>query len=155
MAQTYALYALNRGLVSAMALGRTDLKRLALSAETYTNWVPRKLGPMSLRPGGKYLGSSQSDAAARYLEFIFRTNDTAIIEFTNLIMRVWVSDALITRPSVSSAVTNGNFDANIASWTDDDEAGGVSAWVAGGYLGLTGNGTAAAILTQQITVSPR
>ncbi len=136
-----------------MALGRADIKRLSLSSEIFTNWMARKLGPMSLRVGTKYLGSSRANATARHLEFIFRTNDKAIVELTDVNMRVWVNDALITRLAVSSAVTNGNFDANIASWTDDDEVGGTSAWVTGGYLGLTGNGTAAAILTQQITVA--
>lgn len=85
--------------------------------------------------------------------FIFSTTDTAICEFTPSLMRVWVSDALVTRASVSSAVTNGGFDSDVASWTDNDEGGGVSAWVAGGYLGLTGNGTAAAIREQEITVA--
>jgi len=58
---------------------------------------------------------------------------------------------LIPRPAVTSAVANGNFDANVTSWTDNDESGGTSAWVTGGYLGLTGNGTAAAIRTQEVT----
>jgi hypothetical protein len=38
-------------------------------------------------------------------------------------MRVWVNDAVITRVAVGTAVTNGTFDANLAGWTDADEAG--------------------------------
>ena len=52
-----ALVAFNRGRVSQLALARTDIKRIALSAETMTNWVPRVLGSMSLRAGLGYLGS--------------------------------------------------------------------------------------------------
>lgn len=148
-----ALLAFNRGLVSPLALARTDLKRTSLSAETMTNWMPRVLGSMSLRPGLKYLGQTDNDNASYFMEFIFSTDDTALIELTDELMRVWVSDALITRPTVTSTVANSGFDTDVASWTDNDEAGGTSAWVTGGYLGLTGNGSAYAIRTQQITVA--
>lgn len=153
MRQTPALFAFNRGKVSPLGIARVDQKRVALSAETFTNWICRALGPMSLRPGWAYLGSTKSNAAARFLKFIFSTTDTALIELTDVLMRVWVSDALITRPSVSTAITNGTFGSDITGWTDSDEAGGTSAWVTGGYMGLTGNGTAAAIRDQTVTVA--
>ena len=148
-----AVLAFNRGLVSRLALARADVKRVALSAETMINWMPRVLGSMSLRPGWAYIGSTRSDAAAKFVPFVFSIRDTALLELTPLIMRAWIGDVLLTRVSVSSAVTNGNFDADVASWTDNDEAGGTSVWVSGGYMGLTGNGTAAAIRTQTVTVA--
>src|SRR5258706_1589695 len=151
--QNAALQAFNRGLVSKLALARTDLKRTALSAEVMTNWMPRVLGSMMLRPGLGFLGDSKSDAKARYLEFIFSLTDKALIELTSLIMRVWVTDALITRVAVTSALTNGTFAVDLASWTDNDEAGGVSVWAAPGYMSLSGNGTAAAIRDQQVAVA--
>lgn len=151
--ENVGLVAFNRGLISRIGLARTDIKRTAFSAETMTNWVPRVLGSMMLRPGLGYIGSTASNAAARVIPFIFATNDTALLEFTASAMRVWVSDALITRPSVASAVSNGNFDSDLTGWTDNDEAGGTSAWVTGGYMGLTGNGTAAAIRDQTVTVA--
>jgi hypothetical protein len=153
MKQSTALMAMNRGIVSPLGLARVDQKRIAMGAEEMTNWVPRVLGSMSLRPGWQYLFPTSSNGAARYLEFIFSTTDTALIELTNLKMRIVISDALISRPSVASTIANGNFDTNLTSWTDADEAGGTSAWVSGGYMGLTGNGTAAAIRRQQVTVS--
>ena len=145
--------AFNRGVVSRYGLARGDIKRVALSAETSVNFMPRVLGSMSLRPGMKYLGATASNAAARNLPFVFANDDKAVLEFTASAMRVWISDALLTRVSVSSAVTNGTFGSDIASWTDNDESGGTSAWVTGGYMGLTGNGTAAAIRDQTITVA--
>jgi hypothetical protein len=152
-AQNAALLAFNRGIVSKLALARTDLKRTALSAEVMTNWMPRVLGSMMLRPGLGFLGDTKSDAKARFLEFIFSLSDKALIELTSLIMRVWVSDALITRVAVGSAVTNGTFPVDLTGWTDNDEAGGVSVWAAPGYMSLSGNGTAAAIRDQQVTVA--
>src|SRR5258708_38875127 len=131
--QNVVLQGFNRGLVSKLALARTDIKRTALSAEIMNNWMPRVLGSMMLRPGFGFLGDSKSDLKARYLEFIFSLTDKALLEFTNLTMRVWVSDALITRVSVASAVTNGTFPADLTGWTQNDEAGGVSVWAAPGY----------------------
>ena len=118
-----------------------------------TNWVPRVLGSMMLRPGWKYLGSTASDAAAHCIPFVFAVDDKAKIELTANLMRVWINDALVTRPITTTAVTNGNFATDVTGWTDNDEAGGVSVWVSGGYLGLTGNGSAAAIRSQQVTVT--
>lgn len=146
------LVAFNRGLISKLALSRTDIARVALSAEDMTNWQPRVLGPMSLRGGMGYLGSTQGNAAARYLPFVFSTDDSALIELTDSVMRVWVNDAVITRPSVATTVVNGTFDTNLNNWTDADESGCVSQWATGGYMQLTGNGSVSSVRRQQVTV---
>ena len=151
--QALAYLAFNRGLVSRLALARADIKRVALSAEVHTNYAPNELGSMTLRPGLGYLTSTKSNNAARCIPFVFSTSDVARVEFTNLIMRVFVSDTPITRVAVSSAVANGDFTTNLTSWTDNDEAGGTSVWVTGGYMGLTGDGTNAAIRDQTVTVA--
>jgi hypothetical protein len=148
-----SLYALNRGVVDRRGLSRMDVKRLAMAAETQTNWMPRVLGSMMLRVGLQYIGATASNAAARYLRFVFSTEDTALIELTASLMRVWIDDALLTRPSVTTAIANGTFNTNLTSWTDSDEAGATSQWATGGYMQLTGNGTARAIREQQVTVA--
>lgn len=152
-----SMYALNRGVVSPLALGRQDVKRLALSAETQTNWMPRTLGPMALRVGWKYIGATLTNAASRFLKFIFATDDTALLEFTDLFLRIWIDDALLTRPAVSTAITNGTFSGSLAGWTDLDEAGAASTYFTGGgleFMKLVGTGTARAIREQQVTVAP-
>ena len=146
------LYAFNRGLISPLALARQDLERTALSAETMTNWVPRNLGSMMLRPGTSYIGATASDNAAKFIPFVFSQTDTALLEVTNVLMRVWVSDALVTRPAVTAAVANGAFTSDLTSWTDTDEAGATSDHDASGYLRLAGNGTAFAIREQEVTL---
>lgn len=153
MKRTTAFFGFNRGLASKLSLARVDMTRLAFSAETMDNWMPRVLGSMMMRPGMGYLGSTNSDNQARFLPFIFSTSDTALVEITNTIMRVWVNDAVISRVAVGSSVTNGNFTNDLANWTNFDEAGATSAWQAGGYLGLTGDGTNAAIREQQVIVA--
>lgn len=154
--QNLAFLAFNRGLVDPRGLARADIKRLALSAETMTNWIPRVLGSMMLRPGLKYLGSTRSNAAARFIPFVFSVSDKAAIELTDAKMRIWISDALISRPAVGTAVTGGTFPSAAslaANWTDNDQAGAVSAWISAGLVGFTGTGTNAAIRDQVVTVA--
>lgn len=151
-----AFWAFNRGLVSRLGLARVDVKRLALSAETFKNWIPRVLGSMSIRPGMKYLGSTKSDAAARFVPFVFAVDDTALLEFTNLAMRVWVSDALVTRAATSTVLANSSFTSafSASDWVDADEGGSAVSYRNSGdnTMNLNGDGTNAAIRYQVATV---
>lgn len=150
MRQIQSLYSLNRGVVSRLGLARMDVKRLALAAQVQTNWMPRVLGAMILRAGLGYLGSVLGDAPARMIKFIFATTDTALLEMTANTMRVWIADALLTRPAVTTTIVNGTFAANLNSWTDMDDAGATSQWVAPNYMQLVGNSVARAIREQHV-----
>lgn len=151
--RTLPLVSFNRGLVSRLGVSRADVKRIALSARRMTNWMPRVLGSMSLRPGLGYIGATRNNAQVRTLEFTFSTTDKALLELTDSTLRVWVNDALVTRVSVATAVVNGDFTTNLTNWTDNDEAGAASQWVSPGYMELVGTGTNAAIRDQQVTVA--
>lgn len=148
-----ALIALNRGRLGRLALARLDLKRAALSAEEQTNYMPRALGSMMLRPGFGYTGASRSNLYSVSLPFVFSTSDLARLELTATTLRVWIDDALVTRSSVSSTVTNGTFDADLTGWTDADESGATSQYVAGGYMELIGTRYNRAIRRQEVTVA--
>jgi len=134
-------------------MSRLDLNRTAMSAETMVNWLPRVLGSMSIRPGMEYIGATASNAKAKTFPFIFAADDLAAVEITEGVLRVWVDDALITRGTVTAAITNGTFASNVTGWTDSDEAGATSDWHASGYMSLLGDGTAAAIRDQTVTVN--
>ena len=149
----FALLAFNRGRISQKGLARVDIQRMAFSADVQTNLPPRVLGSMSLRPGWEYLFSTNGDAAAKYLDFVFSATDTALIEVTASGIRFAISDAIITRASVSTSIANGTFDTDLTSWTDADESGAASAWLTGGYLELVGTLFNAAIRRQQVTVA--
>src|SRR3546814_906803 len=126
---------------------------MALSAETQTNWMPRALGSMMLRPGLEYIDSTKGDLLAKHIPFVKRTvSDMALIELTDSVMRVRIDDDVITRVSVSTAVSNGTFDTDLTGWTDADESSATSAWATGGYLSLTGTRFNAAIRRQEVTV---
>lgn len=148
-----SLVAFNRGLISPLALARTDFDRTRLSAEVMNNWMPRALGSMMLRPGLQYTGATHNNAQSITIPFIFSTDDTARLEITSGVMQVWVNDAVVTRASVSTTVANGTFDTNLTSWTDQDGGSAVSAWATGGFLSLIGTETAAAKRRQEVTVA--
>ena len=108
----------NRGLISPLGLARKDLERTDLSAETMTNWMPRHLGSMMLRPGTEYIGNTASNNKARYIPFVYSTSATALIEITDSAVRFWVNDSLVTRSSVSTTITDPGFDvAGAGGWT--------------------------------------
>jgi len=140
------------GLVSPLALARTDIPRIRLGAEQMDNWLPKTIGPMSLRPGLKYLGASRSNLAAAWIGFVARTTDTALLEITDGKLRVWVDDALVTRPSVSTTISNGDFSSS-SGWTDNSTGGGDVAYTGSGLrLDAVNRGGVAEVI-REITVA--
>ena len=134
-----ALLALNRGEVSRYSLARVDVERMRLSAEEQVNWQPWVLGPMMLRPGLQYIGGINDDLTCRLLPFIFSNSDVALLELTDSVLRVWTvtdtAETLVTRPSVSTVVTNGNFSSS-TGWTLTATGSGSIASITGGSLVL-------------------
>ena len=148
-----SLFALNRGVVSRLGLARLDVKRLAIAAQVQTNWMPRVLGSMSLRAGWQYIFGVLNNNPARYLKFIFATNDTALLELTASTMRISIADVLLTRAAVATTITNGTFATDLSSWTSYDDAGAASSWVAPNYMQLLGTGTSRAIREQAVAAA--
>jgi len=115
--------------------------------------MPRVLGSMMLRPGLEYIYGTKSNNKPHHIPFVAATDDTAILEFTDSVLRISVDEVLITRPAVTAAVTNGLFTSDVTSWTDADESGAASVWATGGYLSLLGTGINEASRTQLVTVN--
>src|SRR5262245_20516913 len=105
------IYSFNRGEFSSAGLARVDQASTALAAEVQENLLPYNLGKAVARPGSRYLATTPSSAQARLLPFVFSVSDKALLELSSNLLRVYVNDALITRPSVTSTVTNGTFGA--------------------------------------------
>jgi len=151
--ETSATLAFNRGVLSTLGLARLDLARYRMAAQSMNNWMARVLGSMMLRPGWAYTGNTAGNNQAKTIPFIFGATDTARIEVTQGLSRVWVNDNLITRSFVATAVTNGSFIGSLAGWTDSSEAGAVASWVANGQASLVGTGSNNAIIDQEISVA--
>lgn len=115
--QSDTIATFNRGRVSTRAMGRVlDVNRVRLSAEEQTNYMPSVMGSMTLRPGTEYLGDTYLDNKPKFLPFIKRTDDTALLEFTDSTLRVWDDDEIVARASVSTAIRGGSFDTESTHW---------------------------------------
>lgn len=110
--QGVPFFSMNRGEVSHLALMRIDIDKLRLAADTQINIQPLAMGPGTLRPGLGYICEVDGSNPAKLLEFVFATDDTALIELTANKMRVLLPGGLlVTRVAVSTTV------AGFASWT--------------------------------------
>ncbi|PJF23517.1 MAG: hypothetical protein CUN56_00525 [Phototrophicales bacterium] len=142
----------NRGVVSPSSFSRFDIERIAISAETLNNIIPSVLGPASFRPGFSFIDDMGTSGVLK--KFVPNTADSSVLFFSDDgYMKVITGDSVITRPSVSASISDGDFDGSPAgAWTFDNESG-ASASISGGYLNLTGNGYNSAAAYQQIYIS--
>lgn len=147
------LYSLNAGEVSNDALARVDLQRLRIAGEVQENLLPTVLGPAKMRPGMAYLTGTLSDETPAFVPFIYSDDVSALLVISESGIQFLVDDALIERPAVTAAVTNGTFGSDLTGWTDADESGAASTWATGGYMQLLGTGSNSAIRTQEVTVN--
>jgi len=156
------LLSFNRGVVSARGLARMDLDRLAMSAETMSNLMPRVLGSMMLRPGLQHIDTMFEDLGlVRQMPFVFGVDDTALIEFGETgYARVRINDVLLARVAVVATVTDPTFNAalgvGVNDWQDDSDPGAIAASGAGAtmpnVLNLDGTGDDYAKVTQRVEV---
>lgn len=145
------MLAFNRGVISKTTLARTDIERTRLSAEVMTNFLPKTQGPMLMRPGTKYIGSSLNDTGAAWIEFVASTTQTALLELTAEKMRVWLPsdtgntwetpvatglDVLLARPSVSTALNLTD-----TGWDDLSSGGSVTTLTASAIPQMTATTT--------------
>lgn len=148
----------NRGIIDKLGLARVSEQdaasgRVRMSAEIQKNWIPRVLGSMMLRPGLGYVLTAASSSLAIGIPFLYSLSDNAIIELSSNKMRVIIDGEAVTRPSVSTAITNGSFSTDVSGWTDSDETGATSQFASGGYMSLAGTGFKAARRRQQVTIA--
>lgn len=153
--QDKKLLAFNRGVISKIGLARVDLDRMSMSAEKQTNFMPRVLGSMMLRPGLEYIDNVSSDANFhRNLPFTFGVDDNVLIEMGPASIRFRVNDELITKPTVTAVITNDDFSGVVpgGDWVDGSGGGGTASWDAAGKALVKGDDSDFGILRQTVTV---
>lgn len=143
-------HAFNMGEVDVDNLARIDIDRMRLAAEKQENIIGTIAGRGFLRPGLAYVASTSSENILK--EFIYSADDAALLVFSASKLHVYVGDEIVTRPSVSTTIPDGNFSA-LTSWTDISTSG-AAATATGGRLNLncTASGATAGV-RQQITVA--
>lgn len=137
------VYALNAGGVDPEAISRVDLEKMRLAGEhPVANWLPRVLGPMTLRPGLESLYAIPGNVVTREVPFhrSFTASYTLLLSSSE--MRIDNNGALARVPAVSTTIDSG-------SWSDVSTA---PATATGGST-LTFNGTAAASAKLRQTVA--
>jgi hypothetical protein len=136
MGRIDALYqSLNVGVFDRDALHRVDLDRIRLAAERQTNLIPDAVGRATFRPGTEFI--SQASTSFLPISFIAGNNDAFVLMLSNMAMSVvdGSTDDIVTRASVSTTVTNGDF-ASAVGWTLAATSGQTSA-ISGGQLSLS------------------
>lgn len=152
MTTDVGLYSLNAGEISRLALARVDLAKLRIACEVERNFLPLALGPAMFRPGTAYVDEVPLSVAGWLGEFYYSETEKVLLVMTANTLNFIVNGEMVRRDTVTAAIVNGDFISDISGWTNNDEAGALSDWLAGGYMRLTGTGTQYAILDQQITV---
>lgn len=150
------VHSFNNGEASRAALNRVDQERLRLFAERQENLFPYTIGKAIMRPGTKHLGSTLL-AGAKLIPFKRSITERALLELAyndagNGVMRVWLDDALVTRPSVTSTITNGDFALAGGGWTLTSTGGATATMSDGLTLEASGQG-GEAIAKQQVSTS--
>lgn len=156
MARVNALtHSFAAGEVSRAALNRIDKEIIRLHAERQENLLPYVIGKAIMRPGMEYLGGSKSNNRPRLIPFFRSLTAKAVLEFTDSTLRVWVDDELVTRPSVTSTVTNGDFSSSVG-WTltvSSGATGDINSTVSGAlYMDAAARGSSV-ICTRSVTTS--
>jgi len=146
-------HALNVGQVDRDKLHRVDLERLRLAAEVQENLICDAVGKAFLRPGFGHMAATNGGARSRLVEFDAGAQAIYMLELTSLGMRVWDDDDLVSRPAVTTAITNGDFSSGVG-WTLGTDAG-TTVTVTGGALKLQSQaqGNVRAWAKQEVTVS--
>lgn len=95
--------------------GRIDSAQWESGAELIQNWILEPQGDLTRRPGTRFVASAQDETAKpRLIPFIFSAGDAYMLEFGNLYIRFYQSDAQVTE---SLSVTGGSHAAGTTTIT--------------------------------------
>lgn len=86
------------GILSDSLFGRADLARYGNSADELENFFIQAYGGMVKRAGTKYLANTKTNQLARLIPFSFNDEQTYVLEFTNLLMRVYTLGGIVGAP---------------------------------------------------------
>lgn len=133
--QNVFLHSFASGIVDKKRLPRIDLAKMRLMAEVQTNFLADTVGRGFFRPGLQYVGETAADGVVELRDFVRSETESAIVVMGDQTLRILDGDALITRVTVATVVTSGDFSAS-TGWTLGGTGGGVAA-IAGGKLALS------------------
>lgn len=77
------------GEVSPLLHGRTDYQRVQAGMRQCRGFIPLRQGGFTRAPGTRWRGATRGHAEGRLIAFTFAADDSVVLEFTALKMRVW------------------------------------------------------------------
>lgn len=86
---TPAINKFNAGEITPLLLARHDFVKYHNACKQLQNMIVLSQGPVTRRPGTKYITTTKSNGAARLIPFEYSKTDTYMLEFGNLYMRVY------------------------------------------------------------------
>lgn len=92
---TVPLTAFNAGELSPKMEGRIDYPKYTQGLRTCENLLPLTQGPVIRRPGTKYVAATKNNGAVRLIPFEYSVDDTYMLEFGDLYMRVYRNQAQV------------------------------------------------------------
>lgn len=142
------------GIVGRNLQGRVDIQAYPFFAERMENFWTLAQGPMTRRPGLRYIGTvANNNSVAHLFPFTFSLNQSYLVVANNGVLQFYINDGILDLAPVSTTITNGDFSAGPTGWTDSSTGAG-SATVIGARLWLDSDGASRAIAQQALTIAP-
>ena len=92
---TPAMNKFNGGEFGPGMLTRWDFAKYDNACKQLQNMLVLSQGPVTRRPGTKFIATTKNNAVARLIPFEYSKTDTYMLEFTNLLMRAYRNGGLI------------------------------------------------------------
>lgn len=133
------------GELSPLMMGRVDHKRYFTGAQILENFLSTPQGPLTRRPGTRFIAAAKyGDREAILADFEFNEEQAYQLEIGDLYMRFFMNRGRIEPANTAAAIANGDFPADLSSWTASSVtwSAGAALFAAGGTLRQQINGTA-------------
>jgi hypothetical protein len=96
----------NRGEITPLAHARRDLKLYTSAAALLRNWCVLKYGGIRRRSGTLFVGEAKHhDKHARFMEYVFNTGQSFVLEWGDEYVRFWTQGGQITSGGLPYEVT--------------------------------------------------
>lgn len=148
----------NAGEFGPELVARSDFGKYRNALRKSENVIGMSQGGAKRRPGSRFIVEQKSSAAkGALIPFEFSTTQAYMIQAGNLFFRFCRNQGEITSENITASITNGTFDSDITSWTDQSAGtGAISHDATNNRLSLDSAGSGAtnqAHAEQQVTNS--
>ena len=92
----YPVISLNAGLLTPLIDARSDVEKYAFGCRICDNMIPLVYGPVTRRPGTKYIANvDDDDVKSRMVSFIYSATIAYKVEFSDKIINVYYGDSAV------------------------------------------------------------